>query len=37
VRAGNVARNGKTEPASTFVLIARIVEPKEWLEHLFRA
>src|SRR5262245_55695496 len=34
VRAGEVARDRKTEPGAALVLIARIVEPQKRLEHL---
>src|SRR5262249_61076051 len=33
--AGDVARNGQPESGAAFVLIARVVEPQERLEHLF--
>src|SRR5436190_23083281 len=35
VRARNIARNGKTEPRVSLVLIARVVEPHERPEYFF--
>src|SRR5262245_35181497 len=34
MRARDVARDGETEPGAALVLVARIVEPQERLEHL---
>src|SRR6185295_17655332 len=32
--AGDVARDGKAEPGAALILVARVVEPHERLEHL---
>src|SRR5438874_1300966 len=34
MRARNVARDRQAEAAAAFVLITRVVKPREWLEHL---
>src|SRR5689334_3477578 len=34
MRAGDVAGDRKPEACATLVLISRVVEPQEWLEHL---